>query len=689
MNHVPLVDETLLGTIEHGPQAETEEDDPEVLGVKFTDFEDDVNDDEFVYDCNVEERIAVGLNSDPVVEEQHADAIGEDSDSDHSYDPMAEELNTDYSSDEESNLRYPMFNEEKELWDPQFEMGKTFIDIPHFKKAKRNHGVAIGCNLRMKKNDDKRAQAVCKVGCKWRIWASVNKKLNCIQIKSYNPNHNCIRDGSTRHCTAKYIAKRYLDTFRVDPGWKPTAIRHRVLQDLRINIGRQTAWRARRFARILIEGSDEHQFGLLWSYVAELMGTNPGSTCRIAVHEEKFQGIYVCLDACKKGFLSGCRQLIGVDGCFLKGTFGGQMLVAVTLDANDCIYPLAFAIVQIENTFSWRWFMRNLGAEHRLRVRHMYTNFFRAEFKGLALKEILWKAEKSTTVADFKFWMSEMDKQNKPAYEWLLKRDPKEWSKSHFLTNVKSDILLNNMCECFNKILLEDREKSIVTMLIDMHISCMKRIQTQRDKMKMVVGPLCPKIYVKLATNVDVAAGSIVDWSGGAQWYIQSRDGEYVVDLESRTCTCKKWDLTGIPCAHGCAAIQEKRDQPIHYDWFGPAAVSQNGSQTSASTAKGKLQPRRSQQSAAASTSKPAPSEFHFMPTPGIIPANSDLYTTEGPAPTMQPAGMENVVTSELMTEVQTQSFFVDNMVDDLNQIREEEQVCQNKRLKNRRGIRR
>ncbi|KAL2541323.1 Uncharacterized protein Adt_02301 [Abeliophyllum distichum] len=149
------------------------------------------------------------------------------------------------------------------------------------------------------------------------------------------------------------------------------------------------------------------------------------------------------------------------------------------------------------------------------------------------------------------------------------------------------------------------------------------------------------------------------------------------------TMTCSVCGLSG----HN-KRYHDTHDAP-QQDWFGPAAVSQNESQTSASTAKGKLQPRRSQQSAAAATSKPAPSEFHFMPTPGIIPANSDLYTTEGPAPAMQPTGMENVVTSELMTEVQTQSFSVDNMVDYLNQIREEEQVSQNKRLKNRRGIRR
>ncbi|KAL2552618.1 hypothetical protein Fot_06237 [Forsythia ovata] len=108
-------------------------------------------------------------------------------------------------------------------------------------------------------------------------------------------------------------------------------------------------------------------------------------------------------------------------------------------------------------------------------------------------------------------------------------------------------------------------------------------------------------------------------------------------------------------------------------DWFGHATVSQNESQTLASTAKGKLQPRRSQNSATPATFEPAPSEFYFMPTPGIIPANSVVYTIEGPASDLQPAGMENAVTSLLMTEVQTQSFSLDNMVDDLNQIQEDE----------------
>ncbi|KAL2533643.1 Glucomannan 4-beta-mannosyltransferase 9 [Abeliophyllum distichum] len=75
---------------------------------------------------------------------------------------------------------------------------------------------------------------------------------------------------------------------------------------------------------IMIEISGDHQYGLLWSFAEELLSTNLGSTCRIAIHEGKFQEIYICLNACKKGFVSSCRQLVGLNGCFLKGTFGGS-----------------------------------------------------------------------------------------------------------------------------------------------------------------------------------------------------------------------------------------------------------------------------------------------------------------------------------------------------------------------------
>ena len=70
--------------------------------------------------------------------------------------------------------------------------------------------------------------------------------------------------------------------------------------------------------------------------------------------------MFVCLDACKQGFKAGCRPLIGLDGCFLKGYYGGQLLSAVGQDGNNQIYVIAYAIVDVENKDNWKWFLELL-----------------------------------------------------------------------------------------------------------------------------------------------------------------------------------------------------------------------------------------------------------------------------------------------------------------------------------------
>lgn len=66
--------------------------------------------------------------------------------------------------------------------------------------------------------------------------------------------------------------------------------------------------------------------------------------------------MFISFAATWKGFLGGCRPLIGIDGTHLKGNYGGILLSAVALDANNEIFPLAFAIVSVEDKENWSFF---------------------------------------------------------------------------------------------------------------------------------------------------------------------------------------------------------------------------------------------------------------------------------------------------------------------------------------------
>lgn len=62
----------------------------------------------------------------------------------------------------------------------------------------------------------------------------------------------------------------------------------------------------------------------------------------------------------KVGFKRGCRPLIRVDGCHLKGAFPGMILVVVSKDGNNNIFPVAWGVVEVENSDSWIWFLGQL-----------------------------------------------------------------------------------------------------------------------------------------------------------------------------------------------------------------------------------------------------------------------------------------------------------------------------------------
>ncbi|KAF2303089.1 hypothetical protein GH714_013701 [Hevea brasiliensis] len=96
--------------------------------------------------------------------------------------------------------------------------------------------------------------------------------------------------------------------------------------------------------------------------------SNPGTTCYVKSKELvdgrlQFTHFYVCFSALKQGMLTGCRRVIGLDGAFLKGICKGQLLVAVLKDGNNQMFPVACAVVQIEDKVTWKWFVMQLSED--------------------------------------------------------------------------------------------------------------------------------------------------------------------------------------------------------------------------------------------------------------------------------------------------------------------------------------
>ncbi|KAG8363670.1 hypothetical protein BUALT_Bualt19G0046600 [Buddleja alternifolia] len=181
----------------------------------------------------------------------------------------------------------------------------------------------------------------------------------------------------------------------------------------------------------------------------------------------------------------------------------------------------------------------------------------RAEFKGLAYKRLLWKAAMSTTVPDFESTMKEIGRLDKNALKWLSDKSPNHWSRSHFNPNI-----------------LDAREKPILVMLEMIREWMMTRLQVNRDRAKQKWhSKVCPKIRTIMAKNIELAADCVPIKSNEFHYEVGTWLGssKYTVDLGKHICSCRKWDLSGIPCQHAmsaiCSQVKDPEDYVHEYYW--------------------------------------------------------------------------------------------------------------------------
>ncbi|XP_057429827.1 uncharacterized protein LOC130722946 [Lotus japonicus] len=279
----------------------------------------------------------------------------EDVDSDALLTPIASD-----EEDGEHKKKFPEFNQfidiQKKI---KLEVGMKFSNHKVFREAVQQYGIENGIDFLWVKSESKRITIKCKKGCGWRMHASHNEAENSFQIKTWtNIEHkDCGWSNKNTKASAKWLSLKYQDQIRDHKGkWENEPFINQVARDHKIFVSRFQVYRANKIAMEKLQGSHAAQYGLLWNYCEAVRLYNPGSTMKMKVEDNRFQRLYVCLDALKKG-LKFCRPIIHLDGCFLKAGYGGQLLVAVGRDGNDNIFPIAYAAVEAELKDSWQWFL--------------------------------------------------------------------------------------------------------------------------------------------------------------------------------------------------------------------------------------------------------------------------------------------------------------------------------------------
>ncbi|KAK8555746.1 hypothetical protein V6N13_069828 [Hibiscus sabdariffa] len=181
----------------------------------------------------------------------------------------SEDLYSDHGSDSD-RPRYPEFNSDMDMEKPKFVKGLVFPNRAVLKEALKQYGRVERVEIKLKKNDNRRVQAVCKEGCPWKLWATpLNPKDSMDQtwqIKTMVNSHNCSKDVANRNITSKWMAKYYIGKFMSEPNYTMRSLVHDVLQEFGTLVSTGKCGRAREAALEMIEGNHKSQYGRVEEY---------------------------------------------------------------------------------------------------------------------------------------------------------------------------------------------------------------------------------------------------------------------------------------------------------------------------------------------------------------------------------------------------------------------------------------
>ncbi|XP_071704687.1 uncharacterized protein [Rutidosis leptorrhynchoides] len=172
------------------------------------------------------------------------------------------------------------------------------------------------------------------------------------------------------------------------------------------------------------------------------------------------------------------------------GIATGQLLSIVGRDANNQVYPLAWAVVDVETIDNWTWFV-NLLKNH--------LNLSNGEEVAIISDQHMTK-----------------DQQHEVGL---------------FRAGFDRNAVENGISECWNSMIKDARAKRIIGMLEDIRIKVLTRLVHQRTVSEMWNHEVCPTIRLKIQTN-EILQRKWIVWASGIQQF------------EVRT------TVSGIPCPH-------------------------------------------------------------------------------------------------------------------------------------------
>ncbi|XP_059632040.1 uncharacterized protein LOC132274717 isoform X2 [Cornus florida] len=479
---------------------------------------------------------------------------------------------------------------------------QRFRSFPEFREALHKYSIAHGFTYKYKKNDSHRVTVKCKSeGCPWRIYASRLATTQLICIKKMSARHTC--EGATVKAGYRagrgWVGKIIKEKLKESPNYKPKDIASDIKREYGIQLNYSQAWRAKEQAREQLQGSYKEAYNQVPLFCEKIKETNPGSIASFATKEDSsFHRLFVSFHASISGFRQGCRPLLFLDSTSLNSKYQGMLLAATAADGDDGVFPVAFAVVDAETDDNWRWFLLELKSavstdppitfvadfENGLRESlheifekcpHGYCLRYLAEKLNRDLKgqfshearrlmvQDFYAAAYAPKLEDFDRCTDNIKAISPEAYNWVIRSEPEHWANA-FFGGVRYNHMTCNFGQLFYSWVSEANELPITQLVDVLRGKMMELIYSRRVDSTQWVTKLTPSMEGKLQTETANARSLQVLLSHGSTFEVRG-DSVNNVDIDHWDCSCKGWQLTGLPCCHAIAVFECLGRSPYEY----------------------------------------------------------------------------------------------------------------------------
>lgn len=183
------------------------------------------------------------------------------------------------------------------------------------------------------------------------------------------------------------------------------------------------------------------------------------------------------------------------------------MLLAVAMDGNNQIVPIAFSICRSESTENWIMFFQKLqesigdvgpisfisdrnrgiatgiakifpNAHHGICGQHLLNNVLTRCRKNERVGKLFWKASKAYTTTKFNVFYQAIEKHSKKAWKYINEVGSDKWSRAHFKGS-RYNLMTSNSAESINSLTREARRMPIM-MLIEYYRRILQRWYYER-----------------------------------------------------------------------------------------------------------------------------------------------------------------------------------------------------------------